>query len=69
MKVKILIFVILFTSFFSFSQQQKSNIDFSQKKTLWQEFTYDLGNMAEGMGYAYTRPLYWKKNNGVILDM
>lgn len=26
----------------------------------WQTFTYDMGNVFGGVGYAYSRPLYWK---------
>lgn len=29
-------------------------------KTTWQMFTYDAGTMFTSIGYAYTRPLYWK---------
>ncbi|WP_394747702.1 phosphatase PAP2 family protein [Spongiimicrobium salis] len=29
------------------------------KKTLWQMFTYDVGNMLKGVGHSYTRPLHW----------
>ena len=25
----------------------------------WQQFTYDLGNIFGGVGYSYSRPLYW----------
>ncbi|NAS10686.1 phosphatase PAP2 family protein [Poritiphilus flavus] len=31
-----------------------------QPKNLWQEFTYDIGNMFGGMGYSYSRPFHWK---------
>tara|TARA_B110001454_G_scaffold219116_1_gene250115 strand:+ start:2181 stop:3065 length:885 start_codon:yes stop_codon:yes gene_type:complete len=44
------------------SQNQKKAINFKKDRNLWQAFTYDLGNMAGGMGYAYSRPLYWKSN-------
>lgn len=61
MKKKIFTFLLFVFSVISYSQSLNSSVDFSQKKNLWQEFTYDLGNMAGGMGYAYTRPLHWKK--------
>ncbi len=36
----------------------------------WQTFTYDIGNVFGGVGYAYSRPLYWKgpqfRNLGLI---
>ena len=31
-------------------------------KTMWQHFTYDLGNVFQGIGYSYSRPLHWKGN-------
>ena len=44
------------------SQNQERSINFKKDRNLWQTFTYDLGNIAGGMGYAYSRPLYWKTN-------
>lgn len=38
----------------------KVSLNLKKDRNLWQKFTYDLGNMAGGMGYAYSRPLYWK---------
>lgn len=35
------------------------NID----KTIWQEFTFDIGNILKGVGYAYSRPLHWQRND------
>jgi membrane-associated phospholipid phosphatase len=32
----------------------------AEKRTLWQEFTYDMGNVFLGAGYAYSRPLHWQ---------
>ena len=32
-----------------------------------QNFGYDLGNMAKSMGYAYTRPVFWKKEQLLTL--
>ena len=46
----------------NFSQNSKVSFHLNSDKNLWQEFTYDLGNIAGGMGYAYSRPLYWKGN-------
>ncbi|MFZ9031579.1 MAG: phosphatase PAP2 family protein [Robiginitalea sp.] len=28
----------------------------------WSMFTYDMGNLFKGIGYSYTRPLYWGKS-------
>lgn len=56
-------FILLLTVcvFKSFCQTQKINLNLDANRNFWQKFTYDLGNMAGGMGYAYTRPLHWKK--------
>lgn len=37
--------------------QQDTN---NQQKNLWQDFTYDMGSVFGGIGYSYSRPLYWK---------
>jgi membrane-associated phospholipid phosphatase len=59
---KILLLLFLLSCFGkTFSQIQKISLNLNTNKNLWQNFTYDLGNMAGGMGYAYSRPLYWKK--------
>lgn len=57
------ILFIIFLSVLSFSYAQKSvpKIDFNQDRSMWQNFTYDMGNIFGGMGYAYSRPLHWKK--------
>ncbi len=34
----------------------------SNRETGWDNFTYDLGNIFGGIGYSYSRPLYWKGN-------
>lgn len=31
-----------------------------KEKNLWNNFTYDVGNMFGGVGYSYSRPLHWK---------
>ncbi|MDG1404070.1 phosphatase PAP2 family protein [Polaribacter sp.] len=59
---KILLLLFLLSCFGkTFSQIQKISLNLNTNKNLWQNFTYDVGNMAGGMGYAYSRPLYWKK--------
>ena len=32
-------------------------------KTIWQDFKFDIGNIIKGVGYAYSRPLYWQGND------
>ena len=63
MKKNILFVCIVFLGVnFCYSQNSNFSLNLKKEKTLWQEFTYDLGNMAGGLGYAYSRPLYWKKD-------
>jgi membrane-associated phospholipid phosphatase len=52
---------IVFTST-TFCQSQNINLNLDTDRNFWQKFTYDLGNMAGGMGHAYSRPLHWQKN-------
>ncbi|MDB2385626.1 phosphatase PAP2 family protein [Polaribacter sp.] len=68
---KILLLLFLSVGQIYFAQQQKDSLIFdASQKTMWQTFTYDFGNIFKGMGYAYSRPLYWKgeqfKNFGYI---
>lgn len=34
-----------------------------KQRTLWNDFTYDMGNMFGGIGHAYSRPFHWKGND------
>lgn len=38
---------------------------FGQEKetNLWNDFTYDIGNIFGGVGYAYSRPFHWQGND------
>jgi len=66
MKKSLLLYLLFFVFASTQSQTQnqsftpKVSIDFKKDRNLWQAFTYDLGNMAGGMGYAYSRPIHWK---------
>lgn len=35
-------------------------VDTDESETRWNMFTYDMGNVFKGMGYAYSRPLHWQ---------
>ena len=35
----------------------------SKDRTLWNDFTYDMGNVFGGVGHAYSRPFHWKGND------
>jgi len=68
---KILFVLFLISNFgTSFSQTTDVSLNLKKDRNLWQALTYDLGNMAGGMGYAYSRPLHWKgaqlKNAGYV---
>ncbi|MCG1035870.1 phosphatase PAP2 family protein [Polaribacter sargassicola] len=68
---KIVTFLFLIACIYTgYSQTNKFSLNLNKDRNLWQTFTYDLGNMAGGMGYAYSRPLYWKgeqfKNAGYV---
>lgn len=45
----------------SFSQSLADDKLF--RKSLWEDFTYDMGNVFKGTAYSYTRPLHWKEND------
>lgn len=68
-KNNLLVFIAIICINFCYSQNSDFSLNLKKEKTLWQEFTYDLGNMAGGLGYAYSRPLYWKKNQFVNLGL
>ena len=65
-----LLLLLLVTQAFSAQEKERSLIFDESQKTMWQTFTYDFGNIFKGMGYAYSRPLYWKgeqfKNFGYL---
>ncbi|QYJ67589.1 phosphatase PAP2 family protein [Flavobacterium litorale] len=43
--------------------QNKFIVPDRSNKNMWQNFTYDIGNVFLGAGYAYSRPLYWQGND------
>lgn len=59
-RILLFLFFILFNSF-TYCQDNKVNFNLDSDRNLWQKFTYDLGNIAGGMGHAYSRPFHWKK--------
>jgi membrane-associated phospholipid phosphatase len=36
------------------------DIGLAQRGSTWKNFTYDMGNVFGGMGYAYSRPFHWE---------
>ncbi|MCW8981363.1 MAG: phosphatase PAP2 family protein [Altibacter sp.] len=34
-----------------------------EHRSLWQDFTYDMGNVFQGIGFAYSRPIYWDEDS------
>lgn len=43
--------------------QNGNSQELKEDKTLWQNFTYDMGNVFKGVGFTYTRPLHWQGND------
>jgi len=35
----------------------------TKEKNLWNNFTYDVGNIFGGVGHAYSRPFHWQGND------
>lgn len=58
MKAAVLLFVSLLICPV-FGQQETPE----KEKNMWNHFTYDVGNMFGGVGYAYSRPVHWKGND------
>jgi len=55
--IKYLVFIFLTTTISGQEIQPR------KEKNLWNNFTYDLGNIFGGVGYSYSRPLHWKTND------
>ena len=56
--------IFLFTSQISFSQEETVEDLFdkpttAKEKNIWNYFTYDMGNVFAGVGFAYSRPVHW----------
>jgi hypothetical protein len=51
-----ILLLTLMSTVWSHAQSNRSIED----PTLWQDFTYDMGAVFGGVGYAYTRPLHWQ---------
>lgn len=59
--------VLLLLLFAFKSAQSQNTIVIDRGDTnLWQDFTYDMGNVFQGAGFAYSRPLYWDGNDALI---
>ncbi|UOB18623.1 phosphatase PAP2 family protein [Abyssalbus ytuae] len=58
---------LLYTSIFLIASvvlaQENNFLPDRSDKNVWEDFTYDMGNVFQGVGYTYTRPLHWKKND------
>ncbi|GGG41230.1 hypothetical protein GCM10011414_08400 [Croceivirga lutea] len=50
---------LLFT-FLLITSSIAQDISEPKEDKLWNEFTYDMGNVFGGMGYAYSRPAHWQ---------
>ena len=54
MKILKYLFVLMM-AYPMFGQEKEAN--------LWNDFTYDIGNIFGGVGYAYSRPFHWQGND------
>ncbi|UII81223.1 phosphatase PAP2 family protein [Flagellimonas sp. CMM7] len=41
-------------------QLNGQELKIKKEKTLWNNFTYDMGNVFGGVGHSYSRPFHWK---------
>ncbi len=55
----IFLYSFLLFTFYASAQNSRG----IENPTLWQDFTYDMGVVFGGVGYAYTRPLHWQGND------
>ena len=44
-------------------QHHAQELKLDKKDNLWNNFTYDMGNVFGGIGHAYSRPFHWKGND------
>ncbi|WP_435624369.1 phosphatase PAP2 family protein [Flagellimonas sp.] len=44
-------------------QHHAQELKLKKKDNLWNNFTYDMGNVFGGIGHAYSRPFHWKGND------
>ena len=51
-------FLVLFAAILFCHGQE--DVNQAPDKTLWQDFTYDMGNVFGGVGYSYSRPFHWQ---------
>nr|WP_298995288.1 phosphatase PAP2 family protein [uncultured Allomuricauda sp.] len=45
---------------FTLVQLNAQELKIDKKESLWNHFTYDMGNVFGGIGHAYSRPFHWK---------
>ena len=65
-----ILFLFAAQSFYSQTDEDYSlhlSDDKEERETLWQLFKYDASNMVGGVGYAYSRPIHWQKDDLLIL--
>ena len=65
---RLFVIIIFLTSFFAqdtFAQTLDAKIDFSKPKPerIWEMVKYDTQYTFKSVSHAFTRPLYWKKND------
>lgn len=58
-----ILFLLLTCAFFIQAQTNSQNVNTSKNNNIWSNFTYDVESIFGGVGYVYTRPLHWKKDD------
>ena len=64
-----MLFLLLTCAFFIQAQTNNQKFNASEDKSVWSDFTYDMGSVLRGVGYAYTRPLQWKSDDFLKLGL
>ncbi len=53
----------LFIFLLTLATLNAQDLNINKKETLWNQFTYDMGNVFGGIGHAYSRPFHWQGND------
>ncbi|MBF4982854.1 phosphatase PAP2 family protein [Nonlabens mediterrranea] len=61
--MKKIIYGLCLLAAWTLSGQSNSNSFTQSNQSLWKDFTYDMGNVFQGVGYAYSRPIYWQQDD------
>lgn len=68
MNKNICIIIIILLSINIGNSQVKADFT-SSSRTIWKDFTYDMGNVLSSVGYAYSRPFHWQADDFLKLGL